>query len=293
MKRLCVVGTHIAHSVSPQMHNAALADLGLSREYHYDRNPMRPKDVQQLIDDIADGQITGANITAPLKEVIVPFIDRIGGDAVQTSSVNTLYSHKGMVVGCSTDGVGFIKSLQESRIDIPSTRCIVIGAGGAARSICHSLLKHDVPNLFILNRNVERARDLARVLRSGGNASVVSGRLEEFPNYVRHSDMVINCTPLGMRGVYENESPVTDSELMNGLSVMDLNYNPPRTKLLAMAEDEGCRTINGVMMLVHQGAESLRIWTGREPSIGVMRAAALAAIDEQGRSHEKGRVRKS
>ncbi len=278
MKLIVVVGLQLGHSLSPVMHNAALAAMGLEHEYRYEARPLLKDDLPELVESIRGGALEGANITIPYKTEVMAHLTTISEEGLAVGSVNTLYLSDGDVTGCNTDIKGFDKALREQDVDPHGLSATILGAGGAAKAVAFALAEAGVRRLDILNRTHVRAEELASVIERSRDIEIRVGALPTSKRELQDSDLLVNCTPVGMRDHSINDTPLGDSLLGKELVVMDLVYNPLRTRLLKEAEGIGCKTIDGSGMLVHQGAASLELWTGREPPIEVMRGAVLEAL---------------
>ncbi len=280
MKRLLLIGDPVGHSLSPIMQNAALKAMGLDDVYRYEAKRVSASGLEDIVRAISAGDPVGANVTVPYKSQIIRHLTQVEPQARAMQSVNTLFHDGNSVRGCSTDGIGLLRSLLEHGVEPSRVRPMILGAGGAARAVALALAESAVSRFIILNRTVDKAKNLLQTLKQHSQVTGTYGRLDEFEKYLPQVNLMINCTSLGMKGRYENDSPIpTIPPEYSHLTVMDLVYNPVQTPFLKMAEKTGCRTINGVSMLVHQGAESLRLWTGRQPPISVMRQAVETSLE--------------
>ena len=269
-----VWGHPVGHSRSPAMHNAAFAALGL--DWAYVPFDVSPEDLPAAVSGIRALNMVGVNVTVPHKEAVLPFLDVVDEAARRIGSVNTIHNVGGVLHGFSTDGPGFLRSLQALGEPTEGRRALLLGAGGSARAVAFALAACG-GHVQIANRTSGRARELAESLNSfhPGAAAVVDwgGEADAF-------DLLVNSTSLGM-----NPSPDTMPALPPGtfdpaILVYDLVYAPAETRLLAAARRAGCRTANGLKMLVAQGALSLSRWTGlawEGLPLGIMEEAALAA----------------
>ncbi len=269
---LCLIGKPVRHSLSPVMHNAAIRALNLN--FVYVAFEVEPQDLGKAVEGIRSLGIGGANVTMPHKIEVVKYLDEVSEDARKIGAVNTIVNEGGTLKGYNTDGVGALKSL-EMFTDVDGKKVVLLGAGGAARAIAYTLSGR-VSELAILNRTEEKAVNLARNLANNG--STVRGMrlsVRNLENELRDADILINATSVGMES---NESLVPEHLLRPGLVVFDIVYRPLHTKLLRDAMKAGCTTIDGLWMLVLQGAESFKLWTGHYPDIRIMRNAALKAL---------------
>lgn len=274
--RFALIGDPVSASPSPTMHRAAFEAAGLPHEY-----------VAVLVPDGAleeawpglRDRFRGLNVTIPHKERVVALLDALDDDAAASGSVNTVAFEGGRAVGHSTDGGGFLDALRRAGSG-PIRRAVVLGAGGAARAVT-AALRASGAGVAIANRTPERARRLAEDMGAG----VVATPLDALPGAVSEADLLVNATPVGTGD--PEASPLPDEvELHRGLTVFDLVYRPRRTRLLYRAAAEGCRTVEGMEMLIAQGARSFELWTGREAPLEAMRSAAertLAEVAGRGR----------
>ncbi|MFQ5834008.1 MAG: shikimate dehydrogenase [Candidatus Thorarchaeota archaeon] len=278
MKLLVVVGHPLGHSMSPVMHNASLAAMDLKHEYRYEARPLLKDELPALVESIRTGALEGANITIPYKTEVMTHLTTISEEGLAVGSVNTLYRNDDGVTGCNTDIEGFDEALREQDVDPRGLSATILGAGGAAKAVAFALAEAGVRRLDILNRTQVKAEELATAIERGRNIEIRVGALPTSKHELQESDLLVNCTPVGMRDHSINGTPLRGSLLRKELVVMDLVYNPLRTRFLKEAEEAGCKTIDGSGMLVHQGAASLELWTGREPPIEIMRGAVLEAL---------------
>ncbi|TET09180.1 MAG: shikimate dehydrogenase [Candidatus Thorarchaeota archaeon] len=278
MKQFVLIGYPLGHSLSPVMHNAALKTMGLENEFRYDIQPTLENELQAFVASIREGTVEGANITIPYKTNIMDHLEVISDEANALGSVNTLYRVNDAVAGCNTDVSGFLESLREHAISLKGLHATILGAGGAARAVAFTLIKEGITQLDILNRTLSKAEDLVRKLIPKGQCDVRAGTLKATREDLSETNLLINCTPIGMNGHSVTESPLRNKIMHRGMVVMDLVYNPRRTKLLQEAEQVGAKTIDGTGMLIHQGAAALEIWVGEKPPIEVMRSAVVRAL---------------
>ncbi|ETT44477.1 MULTISPECIES: shikimate dehydrogenase [unclassified Paenibacillus] len=264
---LGVMGDPIAQSKSPLMHGAALQALGLSGAYvplHI--TPDKLGDAVQAIRTLG---FRGVNVTIPHKVAVMQYLDRLDSSAVDVGAVNTIVNDNGILTGFNTDGIGYVRSLMTEAVpDLTGTRILVIGAGGAARGIVSALLKEQPASVLIVNRNEERARQLADSFSSRG--SLTGAGMDAVPGVLGSMDIVINTTSVGMYPHME-DMPIDPSGLHEGMIVSDLIYNPLHTRLLTESLKRGCSVHGGLGMFVYQGAYALEYWTGLEAPAAIMR----------------------
>ncbi len=265
MKLFGVFGDPVSHSLSPVMHNAAFKALGMECEYHAFRVS------KETLHDAIHGAYVlgfgGLNLTIPLKEKALEIVkptelaERIG-------AVNTVDFKKG-IVGYNTDGTGAKMALKSNGIGIIGKNVLLLGAGGAARAIAFQLAS-DGAAVVIANRTEKRAVTIAKDVRRIGKARGTG--LDELKTLIENCDILINSTAVGM-SPKPSETIVTSEMMHSELVVFDIVYNPVETMLLREARKAGAKTIDGVMMLVYQGAEAFKIWTGKTPPVDVMERA--------------------
>jgi len=270
-----VWGHPVGHSRSPAMHNAALEALGL--DWVYVPFEVVPDDAAAAVAGLRALGLAGVNITVPLKETVLPLLDVVDEDARWIGSVNTVHNRDGRLYGYSTDGAGFLRALEAVGQPTEGRQVLLLGAGGSARAVAFALAAQGC-RCRIANRTGERAAVLARAVntRHPGAASVV-GWGEEASGF----DLLVNTTSLGMHPNEDSAPALPPNAFAGKPFVYDLIYVPTQTRLLAAAAAAGCETMNGVGMLVWQGALSLAIWTGRpfdEMPVAIMEAAILATL---------------
>jgi shikimate dehydrogenase len=262
-----VLGDPIEHSLSPAMHNAAFWKLGMDCEYHAFR--VMKKNLKDAIQGAQAMGFGGLNITVPHKKKALEFTNpdtlarRIG-------AVNTI-SFSDEIRGHNTDGLGAELALREAGVGIKSSNVVLVGAGGAARAIAFHFAEK-AASVTIANRTPEKAEALAE------DVGCSHAGLENLKELLQDSDILINATSVGMHP--HIDATIATREILHpDLAVFDIVYNPLQTKLLRQAELAGAKPIGGVAMLVHQGAEAFRIWTGQKPPVEVMRKAVLEDLD--------------
>ncbi len=254
-----VIGDPVEHSLSPPMHRAAFKSLGIDADYS--RFRVRKGNVKNAIKGSKSLGIDGLNITVPHKETVANLseIEKVAS-AKEIGAINTLDLHS--MKGYNTDVIGARKALEKSGTKIKNKKVVIVGAGGAARAVAYGLADKAL-SLDIINRTAEKAIKLAEEI--GDKAKGHS--LEYNEELIVKADIVVNATSVGMK---EEKSPFPVDYLHSNLTVFDLVYRPIETHLLREAKKRGAKTVDGVSMLVLQGAESLDIWTGEKPPIEVM-----------------------
>jgi len=268
-----IIGYPITHSLSPVMHNAAFARLGL--DFVYAPYEVKPESLGKAVQGLAAAGVVGFNVTIPHKERIFEFLDRIDPKAKELGAVNTVRVEQGRLVGYNTDAPGFLLSLKKS-VDPYGKSVLVLGAGGSARAVVFSLLEAGISQLAIANRSLDRAQQLVDDIISVVPIKLISLPDSEINQTIRQADIIINATPVGLK---PDDPPVISMEMIRpGQVVYDLVYNPPETQLLKQAKAKGAITQNGLEMLVYQGALAFELWTGQKPPIDIMQQALQSKL---------------
>jgi shikimate dehydrogenase len=279
--RVCgVIGDPIRHTLSPTIHNAAFSYLGL--DFVFLAFHLKVSELENAMRGMRGLGIHGLNVTMPHKSAVIGFLDEVDFTVRFLGSANTILNRDGKLSGFNTDGVGALKALLENGVDPSGKKVLLLGAGGAAKAIAFMFVP-EVGELAILNRSAEKAKELAETLGHMFNQKVVGGALS--PDFIkknlRDSDVLINATSVGMKPNL-SQSLVSPEWLRSELTVMDIVYNPVETKLAKDAKAAGAKVVNGVEMLIYQGAASLEIWTGKSAPIEVMRKAAIDKLSSRG-----------
>ena len=264
-----LIGHPVEHSFSPPMHNAAFQKLGM--DYAYVAFDVNPNDLSSAIEGAKSLNIKGFNVTIPHKIEVMQYLDELDEVAELIGAVNTIDFKE--LKGYNTDGIGAVRAIEEVS-SIKDMDVIVTGAGGASRAISFYLAKFGASSITILNRNVDRAQKLAGdVLASDLISDVNFASISQINDYLPNADILVDTTPLGM-DPHINDEPIAKAENMHeDLVVFDAVYNPNETVLLKEAIKAGAKPVYGIKMLLYQGAESFKIWTGREAPIDVMQEA--------------------
>ncbi len=261
-----IIGDPIAHSLSPVMHNAVFEKLGLDAIYLAFR--VSKDELGDAIRGAKSLGISGLSVTIPLKEKALSFVDA-EEVAKKIGAINTIDFSSGTPVAYNTDGIGSLRVLKETVSEIKGKKVLILGAGGAAKAISF-YLDAEGARVTIANRTKERAALLASNLR---NANSIGLDTDTLTKRIEDSDILINATSVGMHP-HEDATLVNADMMHPDLVVFDVVYNPMETKLLKEAKRAGVKKIvDGVKMLVYQGAASFRIWTKEEPPIDVMEKA--------------------
>ena len=264
-----VIGDPVRHSLSPALHNAAFAELGLDWAYVAFEVP-----AGHGADAVAAMRwlgIEGLSVTMPHKDGVAGACDDLSPSARLLGAVNCVRRDGDRLVGENTDGAGFLRSLRtQAGVDPAGLHVVVLGAGGAARAVIVALATEGA-SVTVVNRSpdaAERAAEAGSAAASGGSSGLVA---VGSPEVVRDADVVVNATPLGM--TEGDPLPVEPTLLRDGQIVADLIYRPERTPLIDAAAHAGATTLNGVGMLLFQAAEQFRLWTGRDAPVDAMATA--------------------
>jgi shikimate dehydrogenase len=277
MKRLAVIGHPVAHSRSPAMQTAALEALGLADEWTYEAIDIPPDEFAGKVRVLPADGFVGVNVTIPHKEAALELASEATDAATEIGAANTLSFDGGVIRAANTDAPGLIAALPDSPT---ANRALVLGAGGAGRAAAWALALERA-EVEVWNRTTRRAdelvRDVAHCFASEPEADLprlapVSGEQARAASY----DLIVNCTAVGMDDERDpfDELPIDPDQLAAGVVLVDLVYVGGETPLVREARERGATTVEGLEVLVQQGAESLRIWTGMEPPIDAMREAA-------------------
>jgi len=262
-----VIGSPVEHSMSPVIHNAAFAALGLDWSYFAVSVPEGR--AATAVAAMRSLRLAGMSVTMPHKEVVAAAVDVVTPRAGRLGAVNCVSWRRTQLEGDSTDGAGFLDALRDDHgWDPAGCRAVVIGAGGAARAVVAALAEGGAVGVGVLNRSTEAARRAAALAGAVGRVAEVAE--------LDGADLVVNATPVGMGT--DTTLPVDVNRLGSGQIVVDLVYDPIETALLAAARQRGAVPVNGLGMLVHQAAHAFRAWTGEDPPIEVMSAAVVAAL---------------
>ena len=278
---LAVFGDPVEHSLSPAMHNAAIASLGL--DYVYLAFRVRLTDLARALDGVRSMGIPGVNLTIPLKRAACELVDHLSRDACDAGAVNTVVNRDGVLTGHNTDGDGFIASLEEDLGMHPAgLRVCILGSGGAARGISLSLARSGAERIVFAVRTVENGRQLCSLVTKRYpvcRADVVNiADRVQLSRVLSDTDLLVNATPVGMHPFVDRSIDVDLGSLPEHAGVADLIYNPSETLFLRSAKALGYRTMNGVGMLAHQGALAFRLWTGALPDVGIMRQSIMNCL---------------
>ncbi|MBI5197100.1 MAG: shikimate dehydrogenase [Nitrospirae bacterium] len=276
-----IFGCPVHHSLSPAMHNAAFQHLSLDGCYL--PFEIRPDHLLTAVQAIVPLGLGGVNVTVPHKETVIPFLHELSPMAELIGAVNTIEVQGERLVGHNTDGLGFIRALQEEGVSVSGKRVMILGAGGSAKAGAVQMASSGVSHINFANRTPDRASTVMGHLKRHFptlSIKVVDLSPDTLEQALSETDILVNATSVGLKS--EDQPLVPLRALRPGLSVYDLIYNPPETPLLKNARVAGARSINGWGMLLHQGVLAFEIWTGRKAPVSVMRNALHEAMRHDG-----------
>jgi shikimate dehydrogenase len=265
---LGVIGHPIGHTLSPRMHNAAFAASGL--DYVYVPMDVGPEELPEAVAGLGALGFRGFNVTMPHKETILPLLDEVDGAARVSGAVNTVTIEDHVLRGTNTDISGFVEACGEAGVNFEGATVLLVGAGGAAAAFAVAALGEGAPELRILNRSRWRADNLRDRLRQAHPEAEISVHDASDPEGVApDADVIVNATYLGMKD--GDRLPVPADCLVTDTVVCDAVYRPGgETWFVRLARERGLRTVSGGRMLLYQGVQAQRIWTGREPDVRAM-----------------------
>ena len=281
-----VLGWPVAHSMSPAMHNAVLRELGLNGCYV--PFPVRPGQVREAVRGLVALGVRGVNVTVPHKQAVMAEMDEIAPEAQAVGAVNTVGIERSpdgdvLLRGSNTDVPGFLSGLDAHRVEVRGARAVVVGAGGAARSVIFALMKAGAARVKVLNRTPSRAR---RLVADFASPRLESGALDvqTLAAEAAVSDLLVNATTVGMWPEIAGSIWPEEEGIPEHLTVYDLVYNPVETRLLRRAREAGAGVIDGLGMLAYQGALSLDVWVDEDLVIddvaATMRRVAARALQD-------------
>lgn len=291
MPKLAVLGQPVSHSRSPAMQNAALAELGLAPEWSYEAIEVAPREFETLVAELARGDFAGVNVTLPHKLAALALADQASADARAIGAANTLTFTGGRITAENTDGAGIIAALPRPPAGM---RALVMGAGGSARAAIWAL-KNAGAEVHVWNRTEAKAAALASELgvKHAASSTQQAEGSASFMLQAARYELVVNATTVGLASANANAGSEGHPPSQSGFPdlkdlpleadaikaevVLDLVYGSHETQLIAAARAAGATPVDGLEVLVHQGAASLRLWTGAEPPIETMRAAVRGA----------------
>ena len=253
MKKFCVIGNPIDHSLSPKLHNFWLKKNKI--EAIYEKKLLDEKEIPKLIESVRKSELNGVNVTVPFKNSVIPFLDALSSEAKKTNSVNTICTEEDKIIGHNTDIVGFELALRYINYEVKRKRALIIGAGGVSPSIIYALKNMGCEKIYLTNRTFEKAEKIKETFND-----IIVQKWGDIPEF----DIVINATSVGLK----NENFDFDlNKFGNNKFFYDVIYNPSETNFLKMAKLNGNKTENGRMMFIYQAHQSFALWNKVLPKI--------------------------
>ncbi|MFB0544727.1 MAG: shikimate dehydrogenase [Asgard group archaeon] len=274
-----VIGDPIHHSLSPNMHNAAFQCLNL--DYVYLAFRVQKENLGEAISGFKALNFCGFNVTIPHKEECIKYLDEIDETALKIGAVNCVVNENGILKGYNTDGIGALRVVTEGGFELDGKKIVILGAGGAARAIVFTFAKL-ASKINILNRTFPKAKKLVEDVSRTAKILIIAKKLsyENLKESILEAELLVNTTSVGMYP--KTEETIVPQELLHEkLTVFDAVYNPPETRLLREAKSIGAKTIDGIDMLVYQGAEAFEKWTGKKAPIQVMKKTVLKSLKKK------------
>ena len=276
---LCLLGSPVAHSLSPAMHNAACQALGL--DYVYLAFDVAEQEMPKAVDGLRTMGARGWNITYPGKNIMCKLADKLSPASEISGACNTIVNDHGVLTAYTTDGIGFMRAVKEKGINILGEKMTLLGAGGAASAILIQAALDGVREIDVFSRHSSfypRVEEIAATLMKRTACKILVHDYED-PEVLRQSitesRILVNGTSVGMAPNVDASIIKDTSMFHRGLFVFDVIYNPMETRLLREAREAGCETANGLYMLLYQGAASFKLWTGREMPVDSIKVKYL------------------
>ena len=277
-----LLGYPIKHTLSPLMHN-------LSFDYHsidwvYLPFEVKPDDFEKAVVGLKAAGAVGFNVTMPFKELVIKLLDDVDDEVKKMGAVNTVKIINGKMIGYNTDHRGFFRTFEIYRDDIEGEKVLIFGAGGAAKAVLYSLLHRFEPESILILDILEDKIDNLRMLIKSWNVKSVNisfdllNRLNDLEERIKKSKLIINATPVGMTPNIQNSIIDNENNFRNEHIIYDLVYNPLKTALQKKAEKMGAVAIGGLDMLIYQGAEAFKIWTGKDMPVEMVKEKLESAL---------------
>ncbi len=275
-----LIGHPIKHTYSPFIHNVAFELTGL--DYIYLPFNVLPVNLKSAIKGLVALGYKGFNVTIPHKVKVKEFMSKVSEEASLVGAINTVLIEEGKLYGYNTDVAGVLESLYSFRKEISDNECVIIGAGGAARAVIYTLIKHFRPSkIHLLNRTEQRAETLRQFFKTKmkfDSFSVHELVPPDVKELIKNSSLIVNATSVGMYPD-EDDSVLPQKDMFSkDQIVFDLVYNPAQTKLLRIAQSSGAKTVDGIKMLVNQAAKSFEIWTGEKMPVEQVEKALILKL---------------
>lgn len=275
-KLICLLGTPVSHSISPAMHNASFQARNL--DYAYLAFDVGCDTLEDTVNTLKNIGARGWNLTMPNKNLMANLCDRLSAAARISGSVNTVVNDNGILTGHTTDGVGFLRSAREAGHDLSGKKITLLGAGGASTSILVQAALDGASEIAVFSRHGNFYERAVKIIETLNRQTSCQTKLYDLADRellkaeIQTSYILINGTSVGMAPEVENSIIPDPSFFHKNLVVADVIYNPRETKLLSMAKAAGCDTFNGMNMLLYQGAEAFRLWTGEEMPVELIKS---------------------
>lgn len=274
-KMICLLGSPVSHSKSPLMHNEGFSQLNL--DYVYLAFDVTSENLTATVDGLRAMNVRGFNLTMPHKTAACKLCDELSPAAKVIGSINTVVNNDGILTGHSTDGIGFMRAIAETGFDVKDKKMTVLGAGGAATAIFVQAALDGVQEISIFSRRgnfFDRAQQIIQDLKAYSSSKINIYDFDDeniLRREIRESALLVNATSVGMAPNVD-ASIITDPTMFHkDLFVSDIIYNPAETKLLRLAREAGCKTQNGLNMLLYQGAEAFKLWTGQDMPVSIIK----------------------
>ena len=274
-KLTCLLGSPVAHSKSPSMYNEAFSQLDL--DYVYLAFDVQPEELTTIMSSLRIMDVKGLNITMPHKTAACKLCDKLSPAAQVIGSVNAIVNNDGLFTGHNTDGIGFMRALHEAGCETKNKKMTILGVGGAGTSIFVQAALDGVREITIFSRRgdfFQRAEQIIQQLKEFTSSKINLYDFENeqlLKNEIQESSILINATSVGMAPNVDNSIITDPSFFHKDLFVSDIIYNPEETKFLRIAREAGCKTQNGLYMLLYQGAEAFKLWTGQEMPVDIIK----------------------
>lgn len=267
-----LIGYPVKHSLSARMHNAAFASYNINAEYRLFE--VRPEGLKEFFGDFRKKNLCGINVTIPHKTAALYFMDDLSDEAKLIEAVNTVVLKADRLIGHNTDCLGFIRSLKtDLGFEPKGKRAFILGAGGAGRAVSFGLAKEGLDCMVFSDVDMGRSAALARDIEKKTNTEAIAVQLDKksVKELILNSDLLVNATPIGMKA---GDPELIPQDVLRGdLVVFDLIYNPKETALIKSARKNDLKAVNGLGMLIYQGAAAFELWTGKKAPIEIMRKA--------------------
>lgn len=259
-----IIGDPVDHSLSPIMHNLAFKEKNIKAIYGAFR--VKSSDLAKAVEGIRALNIKGVSVTIPHKEKIMEYLDEIDEIAKEIGAVNTILNKEGNLKGFNTDWIGVLKAFEENEVELKDKKVVILGAGGASKAIIYALIKGGAKEIYVYNRTFEKAKLLE------SKFGIIAKPWEELKRV--EGDIIIQTTSVGLKSL---ETPVEEEIISRFKVAMDIVYLPLKTRFLSIAEKYG-KIIDGLQMLLYQGVEQFKIWTGMEPPVELMKKAIYEVV---------------